>query len=148
MHKRRRLDRQNIPQNAEEVIALLRNCCDEYTIYLAFIINESISGEFRVRFISRKWYNTLQYDSETLIFYQLMNIFLQFKSYTLPALHILMSRKSCSLYERIVNKIKEILPFRAWGSYFLWRGIVSSLSVGYPDADASSCLFHHKKATY
>ena len=63
--------------------------------YLAFAISDSITGEFAVGFMSHKWYDTLQLDSENLIqadatfyvvskqFYQLMRIHLQFKSYPL-----------------------------------------------------------------
>ena len=105
-----------IPQGAEEAIALLKNGGEEYTTYLAFLINEPITGEFAVGFMSPKWYNTLQFDSETLLqadatfyvvpkqFYSYLTSFSSLKSYTLPALHILMSRKSSSLYERIVKQ--------------------------------------------
>ena len=73
--------------------------------------------------MSPNWFTDLQVDSDSLQqadatfyvfpkqYYQLLNIFLQFKSYTLPALHILMSRKANKLQNRIVAKIKEIITF-------------------------------------
>ena len=41
-------------------------------------------------------------------FYQLLNIFLQYKSHSLSAIHILMSTKTGTLYDKVVEKIKEI----------------------------------------
>ena len=67
MYKRRRLNSQNIPRDAEETIFLFSNCGEEYTSYLAFIINEHVSEEIAAGFMSRKWFDTLQFDSETLI---------------------------------------------------------------------------------
>ena len=52
-YKIRRSDTPNIPQDAEEAIAVLNNCGEEYIIYLAFVINGSISGEFAFGFMSR-----------------------------------------------------------------------------------------------
>ena len=107
MYKRRKLNRPNVPHDAENAIALLNDCSDyQYIRILAFIINEPANGEFASSFMSPKWFIALQVDSESLLqadatfyvvskqFYQLLNIFLRFKSYTLPALHILMSRKN------------------------------------------------------
>ena len=137
------------------------NCGEEYTSYLAFIINEHISKEFAAGFMSRKWFDTLQFDSETLIqadatfyfipkqFYQLLNIFFQYKSYSLPAFHILMSRKSSSLLEKIILKVKEILPFTASRIIAdLEEAMFQAFPTGFPEPPASGCLFHYKKATY
>ena len=37
-------------------------------------------------------------------FYQLLNIFLQYKSISLPAIHILMSKKTGTLYDKLFQK--------------------------------------------
>ena len=49
------------------LVIRISNYGEEYTIYLAFVTNESITGEFTVGFMSRKWSNTIQFDSEKLI---------------------------------------------------------------------------------
>ena len=46
MYKRRRLNRPNVPQDAEEAIALLNDCCEEYRIYSLFSINEPANRDF------------------------------------------------------------------------------------------------------
>ena len=91
MYKRWKLNRPNVPHDAEDVIALLDDCSDQYKRNLAFIINEPANGEFALGFMSPKWFTALQVDSESLLqadatfyvvpkqFYQLLNIFLQFK---------------------------------------------------------------------
>ena len=43
-------------------------------------------------------------------FYQLFDIFLEYKSRSLPAIHIPMSIKTCTLNSQVVAKIKELLP--------------------------------------
>ena len=48
-------------------------------------------------------------------FYQLFNIFLEYKSCSLPAIHILMSRKTGTLYSQVVGEIKELLPITVIG---------------------------------
>ena len=115
MYKRRRLNRPNVPQDAEEAIALLNDCCGEYRIYSLFSINEPANRELQLV----SWIHTIRFrDSSTSRcdfyvvpkqFYQLLNIFLHYKSYTQPAIHILMSCKSRALYDKIVMKIKTIL---------------------------------------
>lgn len=158
MYKRRKLNRPNVPHDAEDAITLLDDCNDQYKRYLAFIINEPANEEFAFGFMSPKWFTALQVESESILqadatfyvvpkqFYQLLNIFLQFKSYTLPALHILMSRKTTGLYNRIVDKIKEIITFTVSGIVTDFEeALFQSFSAGFPEADASGCLFHHKK---
>ena len=94
MYKRRKLNRPNIPQDAEDAISLLNDSSNEYKQYLTFTINEPENGEFALGFMSPSWSTTLQVNSESLLqadatfyvvpnqFYQLLNIFLQYKSYT------------------------------------------------------------------
>ena len=71
--------------------------------------------------MSPSWSTTQQVSSESLLqtdetfyvvpnqFYQLLNIFLQCKLYTLPTFHILMSRKTSVSLSKI--KLKEIFQF-------------------------------------
>ena len=74
--------------------------------------------------MSPKWRNTFQLGgTDTMLqaeatfylvpiqFYQLLNVFLQNKHYFLAAFHILMSDKTTTLYDQVIQKIKEILPF-------------------------------------
>ena len=109
----------NVPHDAEEVIALLNDCCEEYRTSSIFSINEPANKEFAIGFMNPKWLTAIRLDSGTIIlqadaafyvvpkqFYQLRNIFLHYKSYTLPAIYILMSYKSSALYDKIVMKIK------------------------------------------
>ena len=161
MYKRRKLNRPNIPQDAEDAISLLNDSSNEYKQYLTFTINEPENGEFALGFMSPSWSTTLQVNSESLLqadatfyvvpnqFYQLLNIFLQYKSYTLPAVHILMSRKTSVLYSKIVEKFKEIFQFTVSGIVTDFEeALFQSFSNGFPGAVASGCLFHYKKATY
>ena len=161
MYKRRRLNRPTVPQDAEEAITLLNDCSDEFRTYLIFSINEPANRKIVVGFMSPKWLTALRFDSETLLqadatfyvvakqFYQLLNIFLHYKSYTLPAFHILMSCKSRALYDKIVVKIKTILSFTVSDIITDFEeALFQSFSSGFPEADGSGCLFHFKKATY
>ena len=161
MYKRRRLNRPTVSQDAEEAITLLNNCSDEFRTYFIFSINEPANREFAVGFMSPKWLTALRFDSETLLqadatfyvvpklFYQLLNIFLHYRSYTLPAFHILMSCKSRALYDKIVVKIKTILSFTVSDIITDFEeALFQSFSSGFPEADGSGCLFHFKKATY
>ena len=60
-----------------------------------------------------------------------------------------MSRKTTELYNRIVDKIKEIITFTVSRIVTDFEeALFQSFSAGFPEADASGCLFHHKKATY
>ena len=72
----------------------LNDSSNEYKQYLTFTINEPENGEFALGFMSPSWSTTLQVNSESLLqadatfyvvpnqFYQLLNIFLQYKSYS------------------------------------------------------------------
>ena len=60
------MNRPNVPQDAEEAIALLNDCCEEYRIYL-FPINEPANKEFAIGFMSLKWLTTIPLDSNTLL---------------------------------------------------------------------------------
>ena len=46
----------------------------------------------------------------TKTFLPVNNIFLEYKSRSLPAIHILLSKKTGTLYNRVVEKNKELLP--------------------------------------
>ena len=144
MYKTRNLNRPNVPHDAEDAVTLLDDCNDQYKRHLAFMINEPANEEFALGFMSPKWFTALQVESESLLqadatfyvvpkqFYQLLNIFLQFKSYTLPALHILMSRKTTELYNRIVDKIKQIITFTISGiCYRIRRSTISVIFCGF-----------------
>ncbi|KAI6648195.1 hypothetical protein LOD99_12004 [Oopsacas minuta] len=96
---------------------------EEFKIYHAFSIEEL--DEVAIAFMSPKWKNYLHPTDQTELqadatfyvvpkqFYQLLNIFLQYKSHSLPAIHILMSKKTGTLYDKVVAKVIEILPFIA-----------------------------------
>ena len=96
MYKRRKLNRPNIPQDAEDAISLLNDSSNEYKQYLTFTINEAENGEFALGFKSPSWCTTLQVNSESLLqadatfyvvpnqFYQLLNIFLQYNQIPYP----------------------------------------------------------------
>ena len=44
------------------------------------------------------------------LFYQLFTIFLQEGHHSLPAIHVLMSKKSESLYDAVLQKVTELMP--------------------------------------
>ena len=125
MYKRRRLHTPHVPLNAQNAISLMESCDDEYKKYYAFSIEESLQDEFAIAFMSPKWQSYIHPTDQTEVqadatffvvpkqFYQLLNIFLQYKDQSLPAIHILMSKKTGRLYDRVVAKVKEILPFIA-----------------------------------
>ena len=95
---------------------------EEYNLYFAFAIEGSLPDEVAIGFMSPKWKNyihpndqiELQADATFYVvpkqFYQVLNIFLQYKSISLPAIHILMSKKTGTLYDKVISKIKEFLP--------------------------------------
>ena len=66
MYKRRRLNRPNVPLDAEEAIALLNDFSKEYRIYSLFSINEPANNEFAIGFMSPKL-TAIRLDSETLL---------------------------------------------------------------------------------
>ena len=162
MFRRRRLNRPRIPMDADDAISLMENCVEEFKVYHLFSIDGPLLGEKAIGFMSPKWISALQSGVDgTLLqadaafyvspkqFYQLFNIFLEYKSCSLPAIHILMSKKTGSLYSQVVGKIKELLPITVTGIITDYEhALYSSLSSGFPDATVSGCKFHHDQALY
>ena len=162
MYKRRRLNRPQIPLNAEDAISLMQTCNDEFKIYHSFSINGPLPGEMAIGFMSPKWICALQSGGDATLlqadatffvvpkqFKQLLNIFLEYKSRSLPAVHILMTKKTATLYDRVVEKIKEMVPFTATRIMTDYeRALFNSLSSGFPNAAVSGCKFHHDQALY
>ena len=106
--------------------------------------------------MSPKWVNYLHSTDQTELqadatfyvvpkqFYQLLNVFLKYKSHSLPAIHILMSKKTGTLYDRVVAKIKEILPFIATIIKTDYEtSLYNTFAKNFPTARVSGCLFHH-----
>ena len=130
--------------------------------YVFIRLNGILENEFAVGFMSPKWIHALhQGENRTLIqadatfyvvpnqFSQLLNIFLQYKSYSLPAIHILMTKKTGTLYDQVVGKIKEIIPLCATGIITDFEhALFNSFSSGFPNARVSGCKFHHDQAFY
>ena len=67
MYKKRKLNRPNVPQDAEDAIALLIDGRDDYKHYLTFVIDEPTNEEFVLGFMSPNWFTTLQVDSQSLL---------------------------------------------------------------------------------
>ena len=114
-----------IPKNA---ISLLEICDEEFKVYHEFSIQGNDQSEVAIGFMGPKWKTAFQSDAnESLVqadatfyvvprqFYQLLNIFLQYKTYPLPAIHILMTKKTRTLYDKVMMEVNKILPFTATG---------------------------------
>ena len=162
MFKRRRMHRPQVPLNAQNAISLLETCDEEYKVYHAFSIEGMDQSEVAIGFMGPRWITTFQTDAnESLVqadatfyvvprqFYQLLNIFLQYKTYSLPAIHILMTKKTGTLYDKVMMKVREILPFTATGIITDYEtALFNSLSQSYPNVRMSGCKFHHDQAVY
>ena len=82
-------------------------------------------------------------------FFQLLNIFLLYQSYSIPAIHILMTKKTGSLYDLVLGKIKEVIPFCATDIIIDFEhALFNSFSSAFPNASVSGCKFHHDQAFY
>ena len=78
-----------------------------------------------------------------------MNIFLKYKDQSLPAIHIIMSKKTGRLYDIIVAKVKEILPFIATLIKTDYENaLYYSFAKNYPQERVSGCLFHYARGLY
>ena len=157
MYKRRRLHRPQIPLNAESAISLMQTCDVAFKIYHIFSINGLLENEVAIGFMSPKWIHALrQGGNRTLLpadatfyvvpnqFFHLLNIFLHYKSYSLPAIHILMTKKTGTLYYQVVRKIKEVIPFCATDiTTDFEHPLFNSFSSGFQNARVSGCKFHH-----
>ena len=162
MYKRRQMHRPQIPFDAQNALSLLETCDEEFKEYHAFSIEGINENEIAIGFMSLKWRNTfqpggtdtmLQADATFYVvpeqFYQLLNVFLQYKNYFLPAFHILMTKKTTTLYDQVILKIKEILPFTPTDIMTDYEeALFHSISVNYPNVRAVGCMFHHDQALH
>ena len=161
MYKRKRLFTPPVPLHAQNAIYLMAAANEEYNLYFAFAIEGSLPDEVAIGFMSPKWKNyihpndqiELQADATFYVvpkqFYQILNIFLQYKSISLPAIHILMSKKTGTLYDKVISKIKEFLPFIATVIKTDFEStLYNSFANNFPDARVSGCIFHHSQALY
>ena len=84
------------------------------------------------------------------LFYQLFTIFLQEGHHALPAIHVLMSKKSESLYDAVLQKVTELMPnFKqklAVGDYE--KASRNSFRKAFDSIEISGCLFHFAKAIW
>jgi hypothetical protein len=84
------------------------------------------------------------------MFYQCFTIMALFGDHCLPVIHVLMSGKSQTLYEAVVNKIREIapgfMPTHFMGDYEL--ASKNALSLAFPNATFVGCQFHFSQALW
>ena len=84
------------------------------------------------------------------IFLQLFTLFIQANDHTLPALHILMTRKTEALYRAAILAIKELIPnfnpIFAIGDFELAPR--KALEDIFPSNTIIGCWFHFTKAIY
>ena len=115
---KRRSHRPQIPLNAENAISFMRTCNDEFKIYHSFSTNGQ--GEMAIGFMSPKWICALQSGGDATLlqadatfyvvpkqFNQLLNIFLDYKSRSLPAIHILMTKSQPPFMNQLWRKLKR-----------------------------------------
>ena len=67
------------------------------------------------------------------------------QNYSLPAFHILMTKKTITLYDQVKLKIKETLNDIMTDNE---DALFHALSLNYPDVRAVGCMFHHDQALY
>ena len=84
------------------------------------------------------------------LFLQLFTIFVEFNGHTLPALHILMTRKTEQLYTAVLSSIRELIP--CFIPVFAIRDFEiaprNALKGIYPTVTIIGCWFHYTKALY
>ena len=84
------------------------------------------------------------------LFYQLLTIFIHFRGHTLPALHILMTRKTERLYEAVLITIRRLIPefnpaFAIGDFEEASRNALESII---PSITIIGCWFHFTKAIF
>ena len=107
--------------DAETAISLTETCDDALKIYHIFSINGHLENEVAIDFTSPKWIHALQQaGNNTLLqadatFYVVPNQFFPIIGYFptipiifFPAIHILMTKKTGSLYDLVLRKIKRL----------------------------------------
>ena len=156
MCKRRRLLQPKIPSSALEFETLLKE-----SSYSAKHITTAIDqDEMAIIFGSKCMLNNIkdsphiQFDGTFYvvpkIFLQLFTLFIQVNDHTLPALHILMTRKTEKLYIAAILAITELIPnfnpIFAIGDFELAPR--KALEDIHPSITIIGCWFHFTKAIY
>ncbi len=84
------------------------------------------------------------------IFYQLFNILVVYKDHSIPAIHVLMSSKKESLYSKVIEKIRELLPslspLQAMGDFEGGSG--NAIRRFFPTTQVGGCQFHYAKCIF
>ena len=116
MYKRRKLEVPNLPSSPEQFVEQLITFTYSNTYRLAITIDNGTAVVFATELMLSKVkevdiiYFDATFKVVPRLFYQLMTSFIRFKRHTIPAIHILMSRKNEQLYKAVLFSIKGFLP--------------------------------------
>ncbi|KAI6657091.1 hypothetical protein LOD99_15877 [Oopsacas minuta] len=156
MVKRRRLELPGNPLTPEQFEVMIKQTRFSHFFRTMIISSEGFAALFWSDFMFESLKNTdaINFDATFFVvpklFYQLFTIFLQEGHHALPAIHILMSKKSESLYDDVLQKVREFMPdFKpklAVGDYE--RASRNSFRTAFNSIEVSGCLFHFSRAIW
>ena len=158
MVKRRKTILPTLPKTPEEFkeVIMQSRFVDSVRVSVSLPENEGIAVLFisNLMVANLKQAKSINFDATFYvvpkIFYQLFTIFIKHDGHFFPCVHVLMSRKTESLYKAVMEKILEIRPeFKAdfaVGDYQdasrnAFQAIIPSISV-------VGCLFHFSQAIW
>ncbi len=84
------------------------------------------------------------------LFYQLWNILGHHGNYSFPLVHVLMTCKKATLYHKVVQKVKELVPNfspeKAMGDFESSPG--EAFKAAFPDCEIGGCHFHFSQSLF
>ena len=157
MYKRRRILQPKMPSSALEFGSHLQESHNFTRNHFQTVID---NDEVAVIWGSEQMINNLRNSSDKQfdatfkvvpkLFYQLFTIFINFKDHTLPALHVLMIRKTERLYTVVLLTIRQLIPgFNptfAIGDFE--QASRNAFIAVFPSITIISCWFHFTKAIF
>ena len=166
MVKRRRLMIPNIPQTPMEAYQVIVSDPNRFGKHFRSVVTGSnhsevdpemsliFTSETMVSFIDEGNSVFLQLDATFSIvpqnFYQHLTIMVEEKDYMLPLFHILMTKKTESLYQSTFYEIKRLFPnlhpIHMMMDYE--RALDNSVKTVFPNIKLSGCRFHQNQAIY
>ncbi|KAI6646365.1 hypothetical protein LOD99_9236 [Oopsacas minuta] len=155
MVKRKRLELPGNPLKPEQFEEMIKQTQFANFFRTMIISSEGFAALFwsDLMFESLKNTDAINFDATFFapkLFCQLLTIFLQEGHHALPAIHILMSKKSESLYDDVLQKVTEFMPdFKpklAVGDYE--RASRNSFRTVFNSIEVSGCLFHFSSAIW
>ena len=157
MYKRRRILQPKMPSSALEFGSHLQESHNFTRNHFQTVID---NDEVAVIWGSEQMINNLRNSSDIQfdatfkyvpkLFYQLFTIFINFKDHTLPALHVLMTRKTERLYTVVLLTIRQLIPgFNPTFAIGDFKQASRNAFIAvFPSITIISCWFHFTKAIF